>query len=133
MQDSGQQGQADGACLPRQGGPHIHQYGAQGDHCQRCLHHQRSQSVNEKDEAEEASEKGGWFHPPLGQRTVLIVRDFMATKKKIEMIDHPTQSGDLQDQVRRGRRHPHQGRLHRLLRQVGGEALKVYSCCWIFC
>ena len=45
VQDPGQQGQADGACLPRQGGPHLHQYGAQGDHCQRRIHHQRPQSV----------------------------------------------------------------------------------------
>ena len=43
------------------------------------------------------------------------------------------QRGDLQDQVGRGCRHPHQGRLHRVLRQVGGEVLKVNSCCWFLC
>ena len=32
------------------------------------------------------------------------------------------QRGDFQDQVGRGHRHPHHGRLHRVLRQVGGKA-----------
>ena len=88
------QGQADGACPPRQEGPHLHQYGAQGDHCQRSISHQRPQSVLEEDEADQAAEKGGWFYPPLEQRTVRIVRDFMATKERIEMMDHPTQMSE---------------------------------------
>ena len=103
------------------------------------MHHKRSQSVFEEDEAEEVAEKGGWFHPPLGQRNVRIVRDlapcncFLFPKLKNKLAGGVPQRGDLQDQVGRGRRQPHQGRLHRVLRQVGEEALKVYSCCWFLC
>ena len=77
MHDPGLQGQAGGACLPQQGGPYLHQYGAQGDHCQHCIHRQRPQRVFEEDAAEEADESGGQV-PPLGQHPCphhVIVRD----------------------------------------------------------
>ena len=40
---------------------------ALGDHCQRCIHHQRPQNVFEEDETEEAAESEGRVHPSLEQ------------------------------------------------------------------